>query len=101
MGSTSHEEEKESVIKDAWEYKSFAKFYFLLQIIFIILFGTLADYGETARGVHGNATYNVGDGAQLSNFQYIKFQVITIAQWDEIIPEWRVHFIVKYAFFLS
>ena len=71
-------EESDSAIKEAWEYKSFAKFYLLLQIIFIILFGTLVEYGDTAKGMHGNATYNLGDGQQLSNFQYIKFQVTVL-----------------------
>ena len=67
----------ESALQVAWEYKTFAKFYFLLQIIFIILFGTLVEYEDTAKGVRSDsgAKHNPGDGKQLSNFQYIKYQV--------------------------
>ena len=67
----------ESALQIAWEYKTFAKFYFLLQIIFIILFGTLVEYEDTAKGVRSplGAKHNPGDGKQLSNFQYIKYQV--------------------------
>ena len=72
---------EDSALKEAWEYNNFAKFYLLLQLLFIILFGSTVDYADSAKGVplqdnHPRYDPNNGNDPQVSNFQYIKFQVL-------------------------
>ena len=71
---------KNPLIQELWEYKTFAKFYFVLQLLFIILFGALVEYEDTAKGVKvlegaDAAIQNDVHQTQVQNIQYLKFQV--------------------------
>lgn len=61
-----------------WDTKLFGKFYMVVQILYLLLFGVFVRYDYDARGVAGNITIKVENEKQVENLSYTQFQDVHV-----------------------